>query len=608
MRLSLRWRILAFTVLPPVALAMGTLWTVNMRVSQQAEQSIRESLSRSSRLFEDMMAARAEALGVAGGVIVRDPRFFSILTLPVSHTDAQYRRTVQGVASDFNRITHVDLFDVMDRNGLLLASVGRLNSSRANRQSMVRQALRGSASTAVLVEGKIQCQVSVTPVQADGRVVGVLMLGTRIDTDLARQLRDLTRSEVTFLSGGRPTGSSLELAGDQASLARGVRQLGAGVQRHVRSREVIEMAGASESYLTLLRTIPGSTDGGEQLYVMQRGRSSEMAYLKPIRNGLMQLGLAAVLIALLIGLVISEYITRPVRRLVRVAEEMKRGNYEYPLDVRTRDEIGDLAGRFDEMRRREKEYVASLQEVARLKSEFISVASHELRTPISVIKAYHDLLVGEDLGPITQHQREAFNAIERSVIGLLRIADDATQVAQIEGERLLLSIGEHAVHDVIEQGVTEAATDAPSRILNMTIEIEPHLPKVRVDGRRVAQAVANLVRNAIRFTPDGGEVHITTRREGSELVVKVRDTGVGIPEERQKDLFTRSVMVRNSLNHHSSTTLEYNSQGLGLGLSIVRGIADAHGGSVAVTSRTGEGSTFVLRMPLDCTPAQSEAA
>src|SRR4030095_2653287 len=102
---------------------------------------------------------------------------------------------------------------------------------------------------------------------------------------------------------------------------------------------------------------------------------------------------------------------------------------------------------------------------------------------------------------------------------------------------------------------------------------------------------------AIRFTPDGGRITVAARREGNALVVAVRDTGGGISAERCTQLFDRALLVRDSLNHHSSSTLEFNSRGLGLGLSIARGIVEAHGGTLSVTSAEGEGSTFTMRVP-----------
>jgi signal transduction histidine kinase len=122
------------------------------------------------------------------------------------------------------------------------------------------------------------------------------------------------------------------------------------------------------------------------------------------------------------------------------------------------------------------------------------------------------------------------------------------------------------------------------------------VPLLAVDGPRLTEAVANLVRNALRFTPDGGRVEVRTRWQAPWLDIEVEDDGIGIAPERQDQIFERGILARDSRNHHSSTTLEFNSAGLGLGLAITRGIVEAHGGTITVDSALGRGSRFVIRL------------
>jgi signal transduction histidine kinase len=604
-RIGLRPRILLLTVLPPVALAIATVTIVNQNVSREVHSSVHEDLRRSSLVFESTLEARTEALAIAGQVIARDPRFFSILTLPGSHNDPQFRATVQGVARDFNNITRADLFEVVDARGQLLATVGRGSSTRASREPLVRAALDGRATADILVERQADYQLTVTPVFAHGRVIGGLLLGARIGQPLARRLRDLTRSEVTFVSGRKSIGSTLE-DGDRDALLLALRARAR--SDSLAHSELLEVKGASQTYLTLVRPIPDSSPLSQQRYVMQRSLEAETAYLSSMRNLLIQLGVVAVVIAILGGMAVAQRITAPIQRLVRGADEMERGDYQYPLEIRSRDEIGHLAERFEEMRQREKVYVQSLEEVARIKSEFINVASHELRTPISIIRGFHDLFATGGLGPVTPAQTKALEAIENSLLSLTRVAEDATKMAQIEGERLVLTIDDFDIASVLRQGVADAVTDARKRELDVEVEVEPDLPPARMDGMRIAQAVCQLVRNSIRFTPDGGLIEIRAWRENDELVIQVRDSGIGIPEDKCRDLFDRSFMVRDSLHHHSSSTLEFKSAGLGLGLAIVRGILEAHGGTITVDSKLSRGTTFTLRLPFECSPGLQSAA
>src|SRR5207249_3713369 len=148
---------------------------------------------------------------------------------------------------------------------------------------------------------------------------------------------------------------------------------------------------------------------------------------------------------------------------------------------------------------------------------------------------------------------------------------------------------------ILEEAVGRVRAESQKRDVTLEIEVDPELPTVTIDGPRMTQAVENLVRNGVRFTHDGGRVDVIARREADELLIEVRDNGVGIAEDKQAGLFTRSVIVRDSLHHHSSNTLEFNSAGLGLGLPITRGIVEAHGGTIGVVSKPDSGSTFTMR-------------
>ncbi len=605
-RFPLRWRILLFTALPPLVLTAATLWTVNRTISQEVRTGIQENLTRSSLVFENILAARASKLGVAAHVIARDPRFFSILAIGGSSGDPHYRVTVERVARAFDEITTSDLFEVVDRRNATLASVGRAKSNPAARAEFVKDALQGRDASGILVVGDAHYQVTVVPVRADGRVTGALLLGAAIDGALAHELQMLTHSEVTFLSGPGVTGSSFANPGEtdaaRVALERSSPSSTAG------SSPLIEVQSGGHIWLTLARAIPGSDVASRQLYVMQRSLDEETAFLREMKRGLFNLGLMAALAALLAGIMVAERITRPVQRLVRGAEEMERGNYEYPLGRTGGDEIGYLSERFQEMREHERNFILDLRESGRQKTEFITKAGHELRTPIAVLKSYHELLSNEDLGPLTPKQRDAMEKIENSVGRLERLAEQTTLIAELESGPPTLETAECRVAELLEIAASTAVDEGKGRQVAVHLDVPDDFGPIVADRSRLTEAVTNLVRNGIRFTPDGGNVHVTTVEDGDTLVIEVADDGVGIPAERVNDLFTRPHLVRSSQHHHSSSTLEFNSAGLGLGLSIARRIVEAHGGHLSAANREGGGSTFTIRIPWRHPEAQQLAA
>ena len=606
MRIGLRWKILLVTVLPLLFLAFLMFNVVNRGISNQVELSLREDLVRAAAVFDNMLAARAEELSVASLVIVQDPRFFSVLTLPAADHDVQYRATVAGVARDFNSITRADIFEVLNRQGQLVASVGRESSSPTGRGGAVVEALSGQISSGILVERQTHYQVTVTPVVVGGRVMGALLVGARIGQELAERLRSLTRSDVTFLSRATVTGSTLEQGEDPSALVSALDHRAA--QNGNRPNgEVFEVAGVRHRYLTLARPLGGSGPRDGQTYVMQRALDTETVFLRDIQTRLFEMSLLAAILLLVAGVLISDRITSPVQRLVRGAEEMERGNYDFPLQIRGGDEIGSLATRFEEMRRQQRAYVVSLEEIARLKSEFISVASHELRTPISVIAGFHELMACGKLGAISPPQQKALEAIGRNLETLTRIAEDATRVAQVEGAHITLRRRSHPVSSLVEEAVKSALAAAPGRHVNVTTSARD-AGMAMVDGPRLTQAISCLVRNGIRFTPDGGKVEVRARLNGGALLIEVEDSGVGIPPDKIKTLFERNLMVSDSMHHHSSSTLEFKSAGLGLGIPIARGIAEAHGGRLLIESLPGSGTTVTLSIPAEPGAQLEEAA
>jgi signal transduction histidine kinase len=609
MRLSLRWKIMLITVLTPLTLGLATWFTVDRNVREHVNStSIHENLERSALVFESMLAERSHALEGGARVIAQDPRFFSLLTLGPQQRDSRFIATVRGMANDFNQITQTDLFEVLDRRGHLLASVGNASSTREARVELVDRATRGHEASGVIIEEHTHYQATAMPVYADHQIVGVLLLGAGVGEPLAKVLRAQMRCEVTFLSESNITGSTLESPKDRAALLAKLRSLSIGPTTNFAALHVLQVEGLTQTYLTLVRRLPGSDPSGGQLYVIQRSYDPETSFLHKMQQDMLILALLALVIALVSGLLYSEQLIRPLQQLVWGAHEMQQGNYNHPVEVHTGDELGFLADRFNEMRQRERSYVNSLEEATRLKSEFISVASHELRTPISVIRGYHDLLADGTLGALAPPQQQALEAIGGCLDRLTRIAQDATHVAEMKGERLTLDLAKSEVTPLIERAVGMALAAAQDRRVTIESEVDPGLGPVYVDGVRLPQAITNLIANGVRYTRDGGWVRVRACAENDQLVIEVRDNGVGIAEEKLGHIFGTGILIQGSLHHHSSADLEFNSSGLGLGLSVTRGIVEAHGGTVRAESEVGKGSVFIIRMPFGDESSIGQAA
>jgi len=587
LRVGLRWKILLLTALPLLALAAATLWFVDRGVSARSEENLAGDLRRAADLFENMLSASAAELSVTGAVIVRDPRFFSVLALPHGRHDREFLATVAGVARDFQQLAHPDVFEIVDSRGDVVASVGRMSMVAIGRDTLVTSALAGRAEKRALSQRGAQVLLVGTPVVADDRVVGALLLGREISGALAARLRELTSSEVTFLSDRHITRTTLTEPVDRE------------VARRAASGTVLPDSRPIHDggWIAQVRPLPMAAEPTQQVYVLQRSLEAETAFLRSVRSHLLELGLLLLAAVTAAALFIAGHITHPIRQLVLAASAMERGEWEARIDRDREDEMGYLATSFDDMRRRQRTYVKSLQEVARAKSEFIAVASHELRTPISIIRGWEDLLRGELVKPGTPSFVEGLDAIGRACQSLEKIAVSATRMAQSDGSEGLPAPSPCAVEPLLADAVREASAVAPERQVSLTIEVQPEAHHAILDRGQVLHALDALIRNGIRFTPDGGTVTVRALASGEDLSIEVRDTGIGLSDEAKARLLDDAYVPHDSRHHHTATGLEFNVAGMGFGLPLVRRVVDGHGGRLIVDGHEGRGSAFTMVFP-----------
>ncbi len=586
-RLGLRWKILSLTAIPLLTLAGATLWLVDRGVSERSERALTEDLRRAAGVFENMLAATAGELEVTGAVMVRDPRFFSVLALPHGTNDAEYLATVAGVAQDFQHLAQPDVFEIVDHRGELVSSVGRLRVLPSARASLAGSALAGRSERRAIAQRGTHVLVVGTPVVADGRIIGAVLLGRELSGALAARLRELTSSEVSFVHERRVTRTTLGEAEDREV----ARRVSSATTRY------LDRPVRDGGWIAYARPLPMAAEGTKQVYVLQRSLNTETAFLRSVRGHLLELGALLLAAVALAGSFIAGHITRPIRQLVTAASAMENDDWDAPIDRDRPDEIGYLATRFDDMRQRQRTYVRSLQEVARAKSEFIAVASHELRTPISIIRGWEDLLRSGLVKPGGPKYGEGLDAISRACVTLERLAITATRMAQADDGNAPPEPTTTDVEPMLAEALREAAGAAPDRRVALSLVVQPDARVACLDAGLVVQAVDALVRNGIRFTPDGGSVIVRAFLQGDEFVIEVKDTGIGLSSEARHRLFDDAYVQRDSRHHHTPRGLEFNVAGLGFGLALVRRVVEAHGGRMAVDGEEGRGSVFTLRFP-----------
>ena len=312
---------------------------------------------------------------------------------------------------------------------------------------------------------------------------------------------------------------------------------------------------------------------------------------------------SAMLLALLLGFVISWSFILPVRKAHGFLAEVAKGNFQATIDVPNRDEFGDLAERMNQMSRElhslyENQRAAAqelqmlnerLTEASKAKSEFLANMSHELRTPMNAILGFIEMLLDDIYGEVPPHLREPLIDVQANGKHLLNLINDVLDLSKIEAGRMELVLGEYSVQDVVETIRTSLQSLALEKGLGFAAAAEDDIPLAFGDGRRITQCLMNLVGNALKFCKRG-RVAVWVERQGNNLLYHVSDTGIGIPKEELKNNFTEFQQVDTAITREFS--------GTGLGLNITKKFVEMHGGRIWVESELGKGSTFFFSIPL----------
>ncbi|BFU47186.1 hypothetical protein KRMM14A1004_54230 [Krasilnikovia sp. MM14-A1004] len=258
---------------------------------------------------------------------------------------------------------------------------------------------------------------------------------------------------------------------------------------------------------------------------------------------------------------------------------------------------GAMARALTQARLFEQEHrlVTRLQEVDAAKTEFLSTVSHELRTPLTSVTGYLEVLLDQDAGPLTAGQERMLRVIERNADRLRSLIEDLLIVSRIESDAFTLDSVPVDVSALLATTCLAFEPAAAKAGVTLVRAAEGPLP-VRGDPDQLDRIMMNLLSNAVKFSPDGGTVTVGARAEGSDILITVRDTGIGIPADEVPHLFTRFFRASNATRREIS--------GTGLGLPIVAAIVDRHGGTITVATEEGEGTTFTVRLPRDMAAAE----
>jgi signal transduction histidine kinase len=308
----------------------------------------------------------------------------------------------------------------------------------------------------------------------------------------------------------------------------------------------------------------------------------------------------ALLIAVLIAMWLTRAFLRPIHSLRTSMAEVARGDLapEVDIDPGRRDEIGDLGRSFRWM-------TNQLGELERLRAQFVAVASHELKTPLSVIKGYVSLIREGIYGEITEEQEKVLTSVSDQSDRLGRLIQQLLDISRFEAGGGRLDIQGIQLRPFLQELSVSFEALALQNQIDFECEIDPSLPEaIEGDPDRLNEVVGNLLSNAFKFTPRDGWIRLRARaspgRPGEEVELAVCDSGIGISPDELHRIFEKFYQVENAAQPLSS--------GSGLGLAISKEIVEAHGGTISAESTVGKGTTFRVSLPMSPQQRLEEAS
>jgi signal transduction histidine kinase len=382
--------------------------------------------------------------------------------------------------------------------------------------------------------------------------------------------------------------------------------LGAGAS----GSELLTSLGSGRSTVTVVESpldgierVYGVARVGATDYIMTVGVPSETLY-SPARRQFTRLasvGLVALLCAVTAALMISRSIARPLDRLTLAARAFGEGNLAVRAPIEGASRLAQLGADFNAMAERIEERERRLNELDRLKSEFVSNASHELRTPLTTIKALTRLLLRGGLGAAKQREYLDTIAVEcdRQIDFVLNLLD----LSRIEAGAFELSLRRVDAAEVLLSCLKSQSHAAEFRRHQLELKQTAGLPAIRADQKALRRVISNLIENAIKYTPEGGHITLTARRAGDEVEISVTDNGRGIPPQDIPVLFDKfhrgrpAPVTAGGATAAASPELE-EVPGIGLGLYLSRSVIEQMGGRISVESEVGRGSAFTLHLPV----------
>ena len=566
------------TAIPLSALLVGFLALTLRTADHAVRTSVSQSLSDAGSVFVELLATRRNELLTMASVTARDPRFFATLSIPEDERSAEFAPTLEGVAGDFLRITDADFIEVFDGHGRLICHESRSTSGDGHGGRLglagIEAALRGAPVTDFYLAQDHLVVAGIVPVFVSDRIEAVLRLGSFFDRQFVDEVKRLTSAEVCLTHHGTEIASTYpQTAGHpmpvwdttgpvHAALGQGSFAM-SDAYDGAEQRAIPRRPGARQRF--------DSADGFDAF--LGRDLQAELAPMMGLTQKLAFVGALAILVTLLAAWRVATHHRSPVfdRRSggeLQKAISTRRSQRAAPTKWRSWPRASPRCGN----RCTTMEHLRNLDQ---MKSNFIAVAGHELKTPLTVISGFNEMIVNGMMGEVPEKVQETTQLIQKRLQDLNRLVENILDMSRFEQGLHEFRMAEVDLRELAADAVHRREADLGGRDLRFVLERAAESCRVHADPERLMQAILHLLDNAVRFTPDGGRITVAVRADGARVLLCVRDTGIGIPAAELDWIFDKVYEVGDIMNHSSGRS-QFGSRGMGMGLALAKAIVEGH--------------------------------
>jgi signal transduction histidine kinase len=579
----LRTKFLLSMVVVSAALTFTTLLLVRRTVQQEVRLGIQRDLQNSVSAFHNFQKQREVTLERSAALLADLPNVRALMT---THDPA----TIQDASRDLWQLAGSDLLLLADSSGKVMAlqAAPQEITVREGQDFFPLVVSREETRHWWYVEGHLY-EVFLQDIYfgpASGhQVLGYLLLGYEIDDRVARDLSRVAASEVAFRYGDSIVRSTLKPAQESELLRVATRTAAGGPPQGDQIRL------GQERFLATAVDLPTPGTPALNLWVL-KSFDQATAFLSSLNELLLALGLTAVLAGTLLVFLISHTFTRPLENLVAGVRALEQGDYAYPLQVRGGDEVAEVTGTFDRMRKNLQKTQRELLDAERLATigRMASSISHDLRHSLAAVMANAEFLCESNLTP---GQREDLYAEIRIAVAQMTDLIDSLLEFSRTRESLHPSYGD--IRSALDRAVQGVKAHPEFQRIRIRISGEGST-EGWFDFKKLERAFLNLLLNACEVVPAGsGKIDIELRRKGESLEIRIEDNGPGIADAVRDRLFEPFV------SHGKEN-------GTGMGLTVVQKILQDHGGDVAVEQTSASGTTFRINIPLNPSAENALAA